>query len=203
MTEHSGPDRLPCGRSWAALLDQLDDQPPGPIDDHRGSCPHCRAASAEIERYRQSLAAVVGEAVTAPAGLTERVMRRVRDAARDGWYSVIAGDHGSTRIAARVIATLARQAAARVPGVAVALGRTTEPSAAARQQQATEEHRAPGTAVGVFGGTAVIDLALAAEYGTDLPRVAGRVRRAVIRDVQELAGLDAVQVNVSIDDITS
>lgn len=202
MSEHDGPEQLACGRSWTALLDQLTEHPAAPPDDdHQRQCPHCQAARAEVDRLQQSLATLVEEPVTTPPGLTDRVMQRVREAAGDHWYSRISGELGSTRVAARVIAVIARQAASRIPGVAVALGRTTEPLPAATNAAATEAHRGTGAAVGVIGGTAIVDLALAADYGTNLHRVAELVRRAVIQDTRDLAGLDVVQVNINIDDV--
>lgn len=201
MNEPTAGEQLPCGRSWDALLEQVADGLSGPADQHQLTCPHCQAALAELGRVWAPVRQLAAEQVHAPHSLLRKVMEQVRAAARQSWHTLIPGERGSTRVAARVIATLARLAAARVPGVRVALGRTTEARAAGRAAAATDQHDASGSAVGVAGGSTVVELALAAQYDAPLLELAERVRAAVVHDLTRLAGLQNVQVDVTIDDI--
>lgn len=201
MTGSTAGEQLPCGRSWDALLEQVADGRSRPADSHQSACPHCQAALAELGRVWAPVRDLAGEPVHAPRALLSKVMEQVRAAARQSWHTLIPGQRGSTRVAARVIATLARLAAARVPGVRVALGRTTETRAADRAAAATDQHDASRSAVGVAGGSTVVELALAAQYDAPLHELAEHVRAAVIHDLTRLAGLQNVQVDVTIDDI--
>lgn len=196
------PERLACGRSWDELIEQVGDGQPGPRDDHQRDCPHCEAALSELDRLWRPLQRLAAEPVTAPAGLVDRVMSRVCDAARHSWYGLLPDAGGTSRVAARVLGKLARVAAGRVPGVTVALGRTTDAPAAAGARRATDTHTWPGAAVGIAGSSAVIDLALTAAYGADLRGLAERVRRAVLSEIARTTGLRDVHVNITIDDVT-
>lgn len=201
MTGPTAGEQLPCGRSWDSLLEQVADGRSGPLDQHQLTCTHCQAALAELRRVWAPVRHLAAEPVHAPRTLLSKVMEQVRAAARQSWHTLIPSDQGSTRVAARVIAMLARLAAARVPGVRVALGRTTEPRAARRAAAATDLHDASGSAVGVAGGSTVVELALAAQYDAPLHELAERVRAAVVDDLTRLAGLQNVQVDVTIDDV--
>ena len=201
MTEHVDGEQLPCGRLWDGLLEQVSQGRAGARGDHQRSCPHCQAALAALDKFWAPVRELAAEPVRAPGGLLERVMDQVRGVAQQHWHSLIVAEGGSTLVAARVIAVLARLAAGRVPGVRVALGRTTEPGAAARTATATRTHRWPGTAVGVAGGSTVVELALSARYGARLHDLAEQVREAVVDDLRRLGGLEHVEVNVTIDDV--
>ncbi|MGI8532905.1 MAG: Asp23/Gls24 family envelope stress response protein, partial [Geodermatophilaceae bacterium] len=96
---------------------------------------------------------------------------------------------------------LARDAARTVPGVRVALGRSTAGRIAEVVERATRRHRHPNAAVGVLGRTAAIDLAIAVEYGQSVHEVATDVQRRVISALQDSIGLNAVSVNVTVDDV--
>lgn len=192
---------LACGRRWTDLLDQVADRGQQPVDDHQEQCPHCQAALAEFAALWQPVHEVASEDVRAPADLVHGVMRRLRDVVPDDWYAAIAATGGTTKVAVRVLAKIATQAARRVPGVVVALGRRTDPEQAAQVERDTYEHAAPGSALGVAGGSVAVDLALVVHYGKDVRGIAREVRRAVRQDTESLTGLRRVEVNVVVDDV--
>jgi Asp23 family, cell envelope-related function len=99
------------------------------------------------------------------------------------------------------VAALARDTARLVPGVRVALGRSTHSKPAAPAEQATFGRHYPHAAVGVLGGTAVVDLAVAVTYGQPLPEMARDIQQRVIATLRDQIGLQAVVVNVTVDDI--
>jgi len=129
------------------------------------------------------------------------VMSQIRILLRDIWYTVQTTEFGAVRIAARVVAALARDSARMVPGVRVALGRSTQGRAATLVGRTTLAHRDPRSAVGVLGGTAVVDLAIAVSYGDPVHQIARDVQRHVIAALGDQAGLRSVVVNVTVDDI--
>ena len=134
-------------------------------------------------------------------GLTAAVMSQIRVLVRDVWYTLQATDLGVIRIAARIVAALARDTARMVPGVRVALGRSTHSKPAEVAEQASLKHRHPHAAVGVLGRTTVVDLAVAVTYGDPVHQVARDIQRHVIATLRENLGLQTIAVNVTVDDI--
>jgi uncharacterized alkaline shock family protein YloU len=88
-----------------------------------------------------------------------------------------------------------------VPGVRVALGRSTGGRLARLVEKATFGHLQPNAAVGVLGRTAVVDLAIAVTYGDVIDEVARAVQADVRRELARSVGLKSVTVNVTVDDI--
>lgn len=121
----------------------------------------------------------------------------------DVWYTLQLSDSGAVRIAARVVARIARDAARSVPGVRVAFGRSTQLGTADLAEQATLSHSQFDAAVGVLGGAAVVDLAIAVQYGDRLDAVAREVQQRAIAELRATVGLRDVTVNVTVDDVIS
>jgi len=192
---------LPCGAEVDALLEQVADGRAGDLDDHQRDCVHCRAAIAEFTALWAPVAAEAAIALAAPSGLTAAVMSQIRRLVSDVWYTLQSTELGSIRIAARIVATLARDSARLVPGVRVALGRSSHGKLAALAEQASLGHRHPDAAVGVLGRTAVVDLAVAVTYGDSVREVARDIQQHVIAELRQTLGLETAVVNVIVDDV--
>ena len=192
---------LPCGAEVDALLEQVADGRAGDLDDHQRDCVHCRAAIAEFTALWAPVAAEAAIALAAPSGLTAAVMSQIRRLVSDVWYTLQSTELGSIRIAARIVATLARDSARLVPGVRVALGRSSHGTLAALAEQASLGHRHPDAAVGVLGRTAVVDLAVAVTYGDSVREVARDIQQHVIAELRQTLGLETAVVNVIVDDV--
>lgn len=192
---------LPCGAEVDPLLEQVADGHAGNLDPHQRDCVHCQAAIAEFTALWAPVAETAASPVPAPSGLTAAVMSQIRVLVRDVWYTLQAADLGAIRIAARIVAALARDSARLVPGVRVALGRSTHSKLAALAEQASFRHRHPHAAVGVLGRTAVVDLAVAVTYGDSVHAVARDIQRQVIATLRDSIGLQTVVVNVTVDDV--
>jgi len=162
---------------------------------------HCQAAIAEFTALWAPVAETAARPAPAPPGLTAAVMSQIRVLVGDVWYTLQTTNLGVIRIAARIVATLARDAARMVPGVRVALGRSTHRKVAALAERATFQHHHPHAAVGVLGRTAVVDLAVAVSYGEPVPEVARHIQRQVIATLRDDIGLQTVVVNVTVDDV--
>ena len=192
---------LPCGVQVDALLEQVADGHAADLDAHQQDCVHCQAALTELAVLWAPVTEQAATPVPVPPGLTAAVMSQIRGMVHDAWYTLQVTDPGGIRIAARIVARLARDAARVVPGVRVALGRSTQDRLAAMAERATAAHRHPHAAVGVLGQTAVVDLAVAVSYGDPVHEVARDIQRQVITTLRDIIGLQSVTVNVTVDDV--
>ena len=192
---------LPCGADVDPLLEQAADGHASDRDTHQRDCVHCQAAIAEFAALWAPVTEAAASPVPAPPGLTAAVMSQIRVLVRDVWYTLQTTDLGFIRIAARIVAALARDSARMVPSVHVAFGRSTHSKTAALTEQATFAHHHPHAAVGILGRTAVVDLAVAVTYGDPVHEVARDIQQHVIATLRDQIGLQTATVNVTIDDI--
>ena len=190
---------LPCGADVDPVLEQVADGHAADLDAHQQDCVHCQAAIAEFAALWAPVAEAAASPVPAPPGLTAAVMSQIRVLVRDVWYTLQTTNLGFIRIAARIVAALARDTARLVPGVRVALSRSTHSKPAALTGTVGRHH--PRVAVGVLGRTAVVDLAVAVTYGDPVHEVARDIQHRVIATLRDQIGLQTVVVNVTIDDI--
>lgn len=197
-------DRLPCGKPVDDLLTQVVDRTPPPDPAHQQSCPHCRAALAELEDLWAPVRDLAAEDVRAPAGLLQAVMAQIRDLSRNSWSAVLHDPGGRTRIAARVVGAVARLAAESVPHVTLALGggRVATPTDTAADPAKIAGPRAePATDIGVAGTHVVVDVQIAVDYGAPMQQVAAVVRDRIARHIAERTGLTTTEVNVTVVDV--
>lgn len=192
---------LPCGRDVDDLLEQAAAGHAARLTEHQQTCAHCQATLREFTELWAPVHAMAAARVEAPESLYTAVMARVSKLVADVWYTLQLTDIGAIQVAARVVAATARDIARTVPGVRVAFGTSTLHPRAAQVEKATLGHYPPA-AVGVLGRTAVLDLALAVDYGSDIDAVARDVQHRVINDLRAIIGLNNVTVNVTVDDLT-
>ena len=190
---------LACGAEIDPLLEQVADGRAADHDAHQRDCVHCQAAIAEFTALWAPVAETAATPVPVPPGLTAVVMSQIRVLIRDVWNTVQTTEDGVIRIAALIVAALARDSARMVPGVRVALGRSAYDKIAT--ERATFQHRHPHAAVGVLGRTAVVDLAVAVTYGNPVHDIARDIQQHVIAALRDHVGLQTVAVNVIIDDV--
>ena len=193
--------QLACGASVDEILEQVADGDGQQLTEHQQHCAHCQAAIRQFIEIWSPIRQLADEPVTVPQRLRASVMRQIDKFGHDVWYTLQLTQDGVVRVAARVIATIARDTARRVPGVRVALGRTTESRIADIVARATRGHAHPNAAVGVLGRTAVIDLAVAVTYGEPVHELAREIQRRVITELEETVGLQTVAVNIIVDDV--
>jgi uncharacterized alkaline shock family protein YloU len=192
---------LPCGAAVDLLLEQVADGNAADRDAHQRQCVHCQAALGEFTAVWAPVTELAATPVAVPPGLAAAVMSQIRALVRDVWYTLQLTQIGAIRIAARVVAALARDSAQMVPGVRVALGRSTQGLLPAVAGKATAGHRHPHAAAGVLGRTAVVDLAIAVTYGDPVHDIARQIQRHVTTTLRDQAGLRNVTVNVTVDDV--
>jgi uncharacterized alkaline shock family protein YloU len=192
---------LPCGADVDLLLEQAATGRAPDRDAHQQQCVHCQAALSEFAALWAPVTELAATPVPSPPGLTAAVMSHIRSLVRDIWYTLEITNDGTIRVAARIIAAIARDCARMIPGVRVALGRSTHDKFAAIAEKATFGHHHPHAAVGVLGRTAVVDLAVAVSYNDPAHQVARDIQRHVIATLRDQIGLQTVRVNVTVDDI--
>jgi uncharacterized alkaline shock family protein YloU len=192
---------LPCGADIDDLLEQAADGDAGQFTTHQRDCLYCQAALGEFARVWEPVRSLAAEQVAVPAALKSAVASQIRKLVADVWYTLQLDDGGAIRVAARVVARIAREAASGVAGVRVAFGRSTHSRMAGLAERATLGHRHPNAAVGVLGRTAVVDLAVAVQYGDQVDAVARAVQLRAIAELRSRVGLQDVTVNVTVDDI--
>ena|SRR5579875_3825089 len=192
---------LACGADIDGLLEHAADGNAEQLTEHQRQCVHCQAALQEFSRVWEPVRLLAAEPVRVPAALKAAVASQIRKLVDDVWYTLQLSDSGHIRIAARVVARIARNAARDVPGVRAAFGRSTHGKTADLAEDATLGHRQPDAAVGVLGRTAVIDLAIAVEYGGQLDLIAREVQQRASAELRTKAGLRDITVNVTVDDV--
>jgi uncharacterized alkaline shock family protein YloU len=193
--------RLACGADIDELLEQAADGYASQFTSHQRDCLYCQAALREFGRLWEPVRDLAAERVTVPAAVKIAVASQIRKLVADVWYTLQLSDGGAVRVAARVVARIAREAASGVAGVRVAFGRSTHSRMAGLVERATLRHRHPNAAVGVLGRTAVVDLAIAVQYGDRVDAVAREVQRRAVAELRSKVGLRDVTVNVTVDDV--
>jgi uncharacterized alkaline shock family protein YloU len=119
-----------------------------------------------------------------------------------GKNSALVTDQGTTSIADNVVQKIAGLAAREVRGV-YELG-----GGAARAFGALRE-RIPGGSASAGQGVAVevgekqtaVDLELVVEYGVAIAELGKAVRRNVITAIEQMTGLEVVEVNINVNDV--
>lgn len=202
------PDRVPCGALLDDLLEQVADGTPPADPAHQETCPHCRAALTELADVWAPVRRLAAEHVTAPPMLTSTIMERVHAIAAHGWHAVLTGHSGVLRIAAWVVAVIARRAAAGVPGVGTVTGQVTPPAAALGRVPAgfppagpSRSQRAAAAGIGVAGRQVDIRIAVTAAAWRPLPALAEQIRRRVSAEVSATTGLAVAAVDVEVTDL--
>jgi uncharacterized alkaline shock family protein YloU len=193
--------RLACGADTDELLEQTAHGRAGQLTDHQRGCPHCQTALREFSRVWGPVRDLAAKHISLPAAVRTAVARQIGKLTGEAWYTLDLAEGGAIRIAARVVARIARDAARQMPGARVVFGRSTRARTAAASTAATLGHRHSSEAVGVMGRTAIIDLAVTAEYGQELDTVGRGVQERAITALRDRAGLKDVFVNVTIDDV--
>ena len=110
---------------------------------------------------------------------------------------------GKTTIASGVVQKIAGIAAREVSGVHSMGGGVSRAFGAIRERipGGTGTSQAAGVQVEVGEKQAAIDLDIIVEYGAGIVELARAVRRNVIGAVEQMTGLEVIEVNIAVNDI--
>ena len=109
-------------------------------------------------------------------------------------------ERGSTRIEDNVVAKIVGIAGQEVEGVQMG-GGTARAIGGFLDSVTGGGGEARGVAVEVGEVEAAIDLTMAVEYGRPIPQISEAVRRNIINRIENLTGLQATQVNITVNDV--
>jgi uncharacterized alkaline shock family protein YloU len=109
---------------------------------------------------------------------------------------------GKTTIAHTVVSKIAGLAARQVYGVAGFGGGAARAMGAVRERiPGARASSSQGVAVEVGERQAAIDLTIVVEYGVAIVELARAIRRNVIDSIEQMTGLEVVEVNISVVDL--
>jgi uncharacterized alkaline shock family protein YloU len=155
----------------------------------------------KVQEKAGEYAGKVGEAVGHASAATGRIAAQVVDRLRNN--AELAAERGSTTIANEVVEKIAGIAAREVPGVYDLGGDVARVFAAVKERiglgEADDANK--GVKVRLDGGTAGVDITIVIEYGFVVYSVTEKVRAKVIGAVENLLGLEVLEVNIVVDDV--
>jgi uncharacterized alkaline shock family protein YloU len=109
---------------------------------------------------------------------------------------------GATTIADTVVQKVAGIAAREVSGVHALGGGTARAFNAIRERiPGASASAGQGVSVEVGEKQAAIDLQILVEYGVSIPDLSRSIRRNVISSVEQMTGLEVVEVNINVNDV--
>jgi uncharacterized alkaline shock family protein YloU len=108
---------------------------------------------------------------------------------------------GKTTIASGVVQKISGIAARDVSGVYSMGGGVSRAFGAIRERIPGGSSQAAGVQVEVGEKQAAIDLDIVVEYGAGIVELARAVRRNVIAAVEQMTGLEVIEVNIAVNDI--
>ena len=114
----------------------------------------------------------------------------------------LASDQGRTIVADTVVQKIAGRAAREVSGVHDFGGSTSRAfGAIAERIPGSRASSGRGVTVEVGETQAAIDLQIVVEYGVPIGQLAQMIRRNVIGAVEQMTGLQVVELNITVDDL--
>ena len=120
-----------------------------------------------------------------------------------GSISRLETDQGVTSIADSVVSKIAGIAAREVDGVAELGGAVSGALASVVGRiRGDEQHGTAGVGVEVGKRQAAVDLTMRVMYPASIHEVAESVRQNVINRIESMTGLDVVEVNIAVNDLT-
>lgn len=116
--------------------------------------------------------------------------------------SALVTDQGTTTIADVVVQKIAGLAAREVRGVYALGGGTARAFGALRDRiPGASSSIGQGVSVEVGEKQAAVDLEIVVEYGVAIAELARAVRRNVMTAIEQMTGLEVVEVNINVNDV--
>lgn len=115
--------------------------------------------------------------------------------------SPLQSDRGATSIEDAVVAKIAGIAAQEVENVQMGGGTAAAVTGFLSSVTGGGANLTAGVSVEVGREEAAVDLTMAVEYGTPIPRLTEQVRRNVINRIENLTGLRVAEVNITVNDV--
>jgi uncharacterized alkaline shock family protein YloU len=124
------------------------------------------------------------------------------DAATKSGEGALVTTQGSTSIADVVVQKIAGLATGEIPGVHALGGGAARAFSAIRERiPGASASAGQGVSVEVGEKQAAVDLQIVVEYGVSIADLSRAVRRNVITAVEQMTGLEVVEVNIHVGDL--
>ncbi|SDG71059.1 MULTISPECIES: Asp23/Gls24 family envelope stress response protein [Lentzea] len=116
--------------------------------------------------------------------------------------SLLSSSEGTTTVADTVVQKIAGLATREIPGVHALGGGAARAFSSLRERiPGATASAGQGVSVEVGERQAAIDLHILVEYGVSIADLASAVRRNVIGAVEQMTGLQVVEVNIAVTDV--
>ena len=115
--------------------------------------------------------------------------------------SPLSSERGATTISDAVVSKIAGIAALEVAGIEMGGATSRTIGGFLDSWSGSGGRQARGVSVEVGEQEAAIELSMAVEYGKSIPQISDTVRQNVINRVENLVGLNVVEVNIMVNDI--
>jgi uncharacterized alkaline shock family protein YloU len=188
---------VPGQRQEDAPAEAPQEGTPGATPNQEKDPAEAAAERGALEQLGDRAGDAVERAAAASGRVASQVVERLRNAAE------LVAERGTTSIADEVVEKIAGIAAREVPGVYDLGGDVARFFASVKERIGLEESEEGnrGIAVRLDGGTAVINVTLVIEFGYVVHSVTEKVRAKVVGSVENLLGLDVIEVNIRVDDV--
>ncbi|MFI5589992.1 Asp23/Gls24 family envelope stress response protein [Amycolatopsis sp. NPDC051758] len=124
------------------------------------------------------------------------------DSAKKGGDGALVTTEGATSIADVVVQKIAGLATREIPGVHALGGGAARAFSAIRERiPGATASAGQGVSVEVGEKQAAVDLQIVVEYGVSIADLSRSVRRNVITAVEQMTGLEVVEVNINVGDL--
>jgi uncharacterized alkaline shock family protein YloU len=124
------------------------------------------------------------------------------DSAKKGGDGALVTTEGATSIADVVVQKIAGLATREIPGVHALGGGASRAFSAIRERiPGATASAGQGVSVEVGEKQAAVDLQIVVEYGVSIADLSRSVRRNVITAVEQMTGLEVVEVNINVGDL--
>lgn len=176
-------EQLPCGSELEALVAQVAEGIAPAEPAHQADCPYCQATLRALRLGWDDVQTLSRQPVAIPAGLTARIMARVRKLARLATDSILLGyPRGETRVSHALVARVIGRLAAGVPGVVFA-------SARAMPDEAGDPGRVKAA------------LRIVVAFGPPIEAVTRAVRAILDRRIPFLTGARLSRIDIRVEGI--
>ena len=115
--------------------------------------------------------------------------------------SPLSSERGATTISDTVVSKVAGIAALEVEGIEMGGATSRTVGGFLDSWTGSGGRQARGVSVQVGEQEAAIELSIAVEYGKAIPQISETVRNNVINRVENLVGLNVVEVNITVNDV--
>lgn len=138
---------------------------------------------------------------TSPEQKASRVTESGSEVSRLAEHA-LSSAHGRTQIADVVVQKIAGVAAREIVGVRQLGGGTARAFGAIRERiPGAGTSHGQGVTVEVGERQAAVDLEVLVEYGVVIPDLARAIRKNVITAIEQMTGLEVVEVNINVNDV--